>query len=1063
MLSFRSLTTKFLVIYLPLTCLSVLVLFAVLEFRTYRAQNDELVSNLNKIISSDSILYSKLLWDFDTKNIETMLLNLLQNSDLESAAVYDISGDIIAQVGPIEELPETPELRVTRPLIYRTVNKVHPIGRMIYTFHSDRIREEMIERLRFDALILIALAASLAGATLLVTRTVIGKPLSRLYKSIKLMKTENIHEAVRWDTNDELGQVVSAYNEMQVKQTEAEVEVKKYQDHLEEMVAKRTDDLTRKTNLLKGILSSLSEGLAAFDKDLKLIAWNDKFLEIRDYPEKMAEEGRAFADFMQYDVERNEFGPDDQEQVFQFQLERAREFRHHEFERQRPNGTYIKVSGGPISGGGFVSTYSDITERKKFERELAEKVKELDFQKFAFDEHAIVSISDIKGNITYTNDKFCEISGYSHEELLGQNHRILKSGEHSPEFYVDLWKTIANGKVWNGNIKNLKKGGGFYWVDATIVPFLDERGKPFQYVAIRTDITERKEAEKALEENVALVELLHSVTVTANEASNMDKALNTCLGLVCKHMDWPVGHAYKRSVDAPSRLVPTDIWYLSSPEEFETFREITSKTELQSGFGLPGRVMAEGKPAWVEDVTKDPNFPRAKQAKDIGVRAGFAIPVFMGNEVTDVLEFFSSQPQTPDETFLQTMNHVGIQLGRVAERVEAEEKLFKAKEEAESANQAKSDFLSAMSHELRTPMNAILGFGQMLDFNPKEPLTEAQKDCVRHIMKGGQHLLELINDILELAKIEAGKVKLSIEDVSSALVLDECLPLIASMAEKRGIDISVPGPVAEVPSVRADYTRLKQVLLNLMSNAVKYNRKNGKVTISFEEAAGNMLRIAVTDTGEGIPEDQQSELFKPFSRLGAENSEIEGTGIGLVVSKNLIEIMNGAIGLKSEVGKGSTFWIELPQTQRDHGEAAATIAAATAQVEAEGRLPSMSGTLLYVEDNPENLKLMELIVSRVEGLSMISTHTGELGIELARAEKPDVIILDINLPGMNGIEAVKNLHECESTNKIPVLAISAAATEKDIEKGLEAGFLRYLTKPVQVPQVINAIESALAG
>jgi PAS domain S-box-containing protein len=389
----------------------------------------------------------------------------------------------------------------------------------------------------------------------------------------------------------------------------------------------------------------------------------------------------------------------------------------------------------------------------------------------------------------------------------------------------------------------------------------------------------------------------------------------------------------------------------------------------------------------------------------------------------------------------------------------AEEELRLARESAEAASRAKSEFLSSMSHELRTPMNAILGFGQMLDFNPREPLTEAQKVCVDHIMKGGQHLLDLINEILDLARIEAGKVELAIEDISPVGIFDECLPLITSMAERRGIDVSVSDAAAEMPRVRADHTRFKQVLLNLISNAVKYNRENGTVSIGVEETADAMLRVSVTDTGEGIPEDKRDELFKPFNRLGAETSEIEGTGIGLVVCKRLVELMNGGVGLQSEVGKGSTFWIELPLAERGRRKTAETGDAVEART--KGLLPDMTGMVLYVEDNPDNLELMKLIVSRIEGLSMISAHTGELGVELARAEKPDVIILDINLPGMNGIETLEQLRRHENTRNIPVLALSAAATGKDIERGMKAGFLSYLTKPIQVPNAMEAIKSAL--
>lgn len=373
-----------------------------------------------------------------------------------------------------------------------------------------------------------------------------------------------------------------------------------------------------------------------------------------------------------------------------------------------------------------------IVSRTKTRKVRDEKIRELDFQKHALDEHAIVSITDIKGRITYINDKFCEISGYTRDELMGNNHRILKSGEHGSEVYQDLWCTVSSGKTWHGEIKNRTKEGEYYWVQATIVPFLNAKGRPFQYVSIRTDITKRKEAEEL----------------------------------------------------------------------------------------------------------------------------------------------------------------------------------------AEAANEAKSSFLSSMSHELRTPMNAILGFAQMMKYTPKESLSEQQSESIDNILKAGGYLMELINQVLELSKIETGKITLDIGNVSARNVLDDCLIIVAGRAEREGITIEDRFDGENLPLLRTDGTRLTQVLLNLLSNAVKYNRPGGSVILSCEQAPGNMMRIIVADTGNGIPPEKQDDLFKPFDRLGREARNIEGTGVGLTIAKQVIELLGGAIGFESVENEGSTFWIDVPKVQK---------------------------------------------------------------------------------------------------------------------------------------------------
>ncbi len=395
----------------------------------------------------------------------------------------------------------------------------------------------------------------------------------------------------------------------------------------------------------------------------------------------------------------------------------------------------------------------------------------------------------------------------------------------------------------------------------------------------------------------------------------------------------------------------------------------------------------------------------------------------------------------------------------VSSRKEADEALRTAKNEAENANKAKSEFLSSMSHELRTPMNAILGFSQMMQYNPSEALTDTQNDCVNQIIKGGAHLLELINEVLDLAKIEAGKADLSMEDIEAAKVVDECVSMVVAMAELNEITINGPGPGLDNYMVRADSVRLKQVLLNLLSNAVKYNRQGGHVTVSYSVMPGGLLRISVRDTGAGIPAEKQDQLSQPFSRLGAETTEIEGTGIGLTVTRQLMKLMGGRVGFDSLEGRGSTFWVELPLSGKSPEDA--PVSDGPTENSGGKRIAGLSGAVLYVEDNQANVQLIETLVERIDGLEMVCVGNAEDGLGLAESKLPDVILMDINLPGMSGLEALKLLRRNGKTKNIPVIALTARATKKDIEKGMEAGFDEYLTKRFRVEVIIAALARAL--
>lgn len=709
----------------------------------------------------------------------------------------------------------------------------------------------------------------------------------------------------------------------------------------------------------------------------------------------------------------------------------------------------------------FIGILSDLTalnqaeERERKERALMKSIIDASSEP--------IFVKDIDGNYIIGNQASLAAADVTEEDAQATNVTKILSDEEFEKIAAAEKEVIeqAQGKKITVTLMN----NAVY--EVTKSPILGENGSVTGIVNIAHDVTE------LIKTNKTLVELHRQKDSQQHLLTILHKGLTDYQALMSGNELWEFFKiALRELTQSDYALIGEVITQNNQPElKIHAISDLSWSDEsrelmqqlragnmtLSNADTLLGKVFAAGEVVLTNDMANEPGirvFPQGHPK----IHNYLGVPIYDSGDLIGMFAIAnSSKPY--DQSLIQYLQPFTatcallIKLYRqMAENERAAQALARARDKEAAANRAKTDFLSSMSHELRTPLNSILGFSQLLLGSRSNQLVDKQRDQVEQIYKSGGHLLALINEVLDLAKIESGTVAVSLESISLGDVLQDALETVSSIAEKQNISVqNMPEQVRQF-IIEADYTRLKQVLINLLSNAIKYNRENGTVEIRLHEEE-NTVSIGIQDSGMGIATENMQAIFEPFNRLNAENTSIEGTGVGLAITKKLVELMHAEINVESELGEGSVFWIKMQKAAVqavNSSELMRESTSSTAEIE-------KTSTILYIEDNPANQRLMQAIIGDFDNLELEITHDVSIGLGLARARQPDVIIMDINLPGISGLEACKQIKQDEQLKHIPVIALSANAMKADIQTGMEAGFDDYLTKPVNIDILVETL------
>lgn len=741
---------------------------------------------------------------------------------------------------------------------------------------------------------------------------------------------------------------------------------------------------------------------------------------------------------------------------------------------------------------GILGCYEDVSDRKRAEGERQKLLQELSAFKTAIDRSASIAVTDENGIILEANDQFCTLSGYSRSELLGQTHALIKSDVHPPEFYQNLWNTIRNGQVWQNEICNRTKTGQLYWEESSIVPFMDTEGQPVRYLSIRYDISSRKLAEQAIQRRAEQEKLLREISQSINQSLD----LHAIFEIAC-HDILP--------------LLDCDRVCILKVDPASDFQQGTFVAEaLRSG--LAPLIQSELKSTCFGEakITNHP-FEQAIVFNDLEnhqfstclthffdrfqIQSGLIFPLrsherlwgllciyqcktwqWQGSEIDFTQQLANQLSIAVQQAHLLEQLHQELQDRQAVQQQLAErnQQLGIYNEELLRATRLKDEFLASMSHELRTPLNAILGMSEVLQEDILGPVNVDQRDALQIIQRSGSHLLELINDILDVAKIESGQLELYPTPVSLPHLCQSSVALVQYQASQK--DITLHQDIPEfLPQLLLDERRVRQVLVNLLNNAVKFTDPGGsvslRVTLSPDDgAAANLYRLqfAVEDTGIGIAPEYFSQLFQPFVQIdSALNRQYSGTGLGLTVVKRVVELHAGTVDVISEVGVGSCFTITLPcqSTDRVPPPPPPVVELPTVQSfwgSAAQSSPNDKPYILLVEDNPTNVNTLKIYLE-AQGYQICFASNGAEAIVVAQSQHPDLILMDIQMPEVNGLEAIQILRRDPDFEQLPIIALTALTMPGDRERCLEAGATDYLSKPIQLKELERCMQQYLQG